>query len=177
MRIEDIHEIDLTSEQDHEIAELLARAFGADAGYGGKSFYKQRHHLRLLARLDGELIGHYALAYRWMRMGETRVQIVGIGEVATDPGHRGKGVATALMRAAQDRARRSLAKFIVLFGVRPIYEGMGFVAKDNIVRHMGIENDHSTEILEERDTHLKVFQLRDTEWDDAALIDLLGPSF
>lgn len=177
MQIDAIHEIDLTAEQDGEIAALLTRAFGEDAGYGTKSFYNQRHHLRLLARLDGVLIGHYALAFRWVRMGEKRVQIVGIGEVATDPDHRGKGVATALMRASMARAGATLADFLVLFGVRAIYEGMGFVAKENTVRHMGIENDHSTEILEERDTKLKVLQLKDTVWDDTAVLDLLGPSF
>ena len=105
MQIEAIHEIDLTPERDAEIAALLARTFGADDGYGGMSFYNQRHHLRLLARLDGELVGHYALGFRAMRMGAKRVQIIGIGEVATDPDHRGKGVATALMAATLDRAR------------------------------------------------------------------------
>jgi len=177
MQIEAVHEIDLTPEQDAEIAALIARAFGEDAGYGNMSFYSQRHHLRLLARLDGKLVGHYALGFRAIRMGEHRVQIIGVGEVATDPDQRGKGVASALMVAAKERARTTLADFIVLFGVRPLYEGVGFVAKPNIVRHMGIEDDHSTEVIQEEDTALKVYQLKDTVWDDDAVIDLLGPSF
>jgi predicted N-acetyltransferase YhbS len=177
MQIEAIHEIDLTRGQDAEIAALLTRAFGDEAGYGSMSFYNQRHHLRLLARIDGVLVGHFALAYRWIRMGDQRVQIVGIGEVATDPDHRGKGIASALMTATKERASATLADFVVLFGVRPLYEGTGFAAKDNIVRHMGIEDDHSTGLLEGKDTKLKVLQLGDIEWDDTAVIDLLGPSF
>ena len=177
MQIEAIHEIDLTPEGDAEIAALLARTFGADDGYDGMSFYNQRHHLRLLARLDGELVGHYALGFRAIRMGAKRVQIIGIGEVATDPDHRGKGVATALMAATLDRARASMADFLVLFGVRPIYEGSGFVAKENTVRHTGIENGHSTGIIEKGNTKLKVYPMKDTVWDDDALIDLLGPTF
>jgi len=177
MQIEAVHEIDLTPEQDAEIAALITRAFGGDAGYGGMSFFNQRHHLRLLARLDGKLVGHYALGFRAMRMGAQRVQIIGLGEVATDPDHQGKGVATALMTATKERARATLADFLVLFGVRPLYEGAGFAPKQNIVRHMGIENDHSTEILQEGATALKVYPLKDTVWDDEALIDLLGPAF
>lgn len=177
MQIDAVHEIDLTPDQDAEIAALITRAFGPDDGYGGMSFYNQRHHLRLLARLDGMLVGHYALGFRAMRMGAKRVQIIGIGEVATDPDHRGKGVATALMAATKERARTTMADFLVLFGVRPIYEGTGFAAKRNIVRHMGIDNDHSTKIIQKGDTALKVYQLKDTVWDDDALVDLLGPTF
>lgn len=177
MRIEPIHEIDLTPEQDAEIAALLTRAFGEHDGYGNMSFYNQRHHLRLLARLDGKLVVHFALCFRALRMGEDRVQIIGVGDVATDPDHRGKGVASALMRATMERARATLADFLVLFGVRPIYEGFGFVPKENTVRHMEIDNDHSTEIFQARAPALKVYQLKGTVWDDAALIDLLGPTF
>lgn len=177
MQIDAVHEMDLTPAQDAEIAALIARAFGEDAGYGNMSFYNQRHHLRLLARLDGKLVGHYALGYRAIRMGGQRVQIVGLGEVATDPDHRGKGVASALMVAAKGRARATLADFILLFGVRPLYEGTGFVSKPNIVRHMGIEDDHSTKMIEEGQTALKVYPLKHTIWDDDALVDLLGPTF
>ncbi len=177
MQIEAVAEFDLTADQDAEIAALVGRAFGENHGYGNMSFYNQRHHLRLLARRDGVLIGHYALGFRALRMGGQRVQIIGLAEVATDPDHQGKGVASALMTAAIDRARSTLADFIVLFGTRPLYEGVGFVAKRNVVRHMGIENDHTTEIIQGVETALKVLQLKDTEWDDGALIDLLGPTF
>ena len=45
------------------------------------------------------------------------------------------------------------------------------------MRHLGIENGHSTGIIEKGDTKLKVYPLKDTVWDDDALIDLLGPTF
>lgn len=177
MQVEAIAEHDLTADQDAEIAQLIGRAFGVDHGYQGRSFYKQRHHLRLLARMDGQLIGHYALGFREIRMGNQLIQIIGLAEVATDPNFQGKGVASTLMAATIERARPSLADFLVLFGTRPLYEGVGFVAKRNLVRRVGIAAGRTTKIILQVETALKVLQLKDTKWDDDAEIDLLGPDF
>ena len=177
MRIDAIAELDLTQADDARIGALLDRAFGADAGYRGRSYHKQRHHLRLMAYDGGTLLGHLALLFRVIAMGDRAVPIIGIAEVATDPAHRGKGIATALLQAAIARSRATTAEFILLFGDRPIYAGMGFLPRTCTIRYLGMESGASTQIHTRVEPATRVLPLRETAWDDAALIDLAGPIF
>ncbi len=177
MQIEAIHEIDLTTEVETEIAAVLEKTFGADDGYDGRSFYKQRHHLRLVARENRQIISHVALAFREIRIGGDLFPIVGIGEVATLPDFQGRGAASALLKHAMADARSSRASFMVLFGNRPIYAGHGFVSKPNLVRFVGMDDCRTGEIIERRFDSLMILPLRDDVWDDDATVDLLGPLF
>jgi predicted N-acetyltransferase YhbS len=177
MQIDAIAELDLTPEQDAEIGVLLDLSFGAEAGYFGRSFHKQRHHLRLLAHYGGALVGHVALCFRVIAMGDRATPIIGLAEVATDPAHRGKGIAAALLTAAISRARTTQAEFILLFGDRPIYEGFGFQPKACTIRYMGMADGQSTGICTRAEPATRVFALQKAAWDDGALIDLTGPIF
>ncbi len=58
MLIERIPEWSLTADDDAAIAALLARSFDTD--FGGRSFYSQHHHLRLVLRDGPQIIGHIA---------------------------------------------------------------------------------------------------------------------
>lgn len=177
MRIDATAEIDLTQATDARIGTLLDRAFGADAGYRVRSYHKQRHHLRLMAYDGGTLLGHLALLFRVIAMGERAVPIIGIAEVATDPAHQGKGIATALLQAAIARSRATTAEFILLFGDRPIYAGMGFLPKTCTIRYLGMDDGACTQIRTRVEPATRVMALRETIWDDDALIDLAGPIF
>jgi predicted N-acetyltransferase YhbS len=177
MQIDAIAEMDLTPTQEARIGALLDAGFGAEAGYFGRSFHKQRHHLRLLAHAGGALVGHVALLFRVIAMGDRATPIIGLAEVATDPAHRGKGIATALLTAAISRARTSQAEFILLFGDRPIYQGFGFQPKTCKIRYMGMADGQATRICTRVEPATRVFPLQKTAWDDGALIDLAGPIF
>lgn len=173
--IERIEEMRLTSAQDREIASLLVRAFDED--FGGRSFHQQRHHLRLIWREDGKIVGHMALTMRDIRMGERLVSIIGLGEVVVDPGHRGRGIATDLMRAAIQEARYSLAAFFVLFGDRPLYAASGFVSQPNRIHLVNMDHAHTVALVDIESDGLMVLPLTDMAWEPAAEIDLLGHQF
>lgn len=174
MQVEMIHEWQLAEDDEQAIAVLLNRAFGEF--FEGRSFHQQRHHIRLIAR-DPEIIGHMALCYRAIRMGDALVNIMGLAEVATDPEHRGKGIASALMRQAIEVAQDSQADFFVLYGVRPIYAGVGFRSVSNPILCTPFDHARTGAIVRETEEDLMVMELSDIRWDDTAEIDLLGFKF
>lgn len=174
MQIERIDETRLSKADEAEIVTLLPRAFNED--FGGRSFHQQRHHIRLVAR-SPHIVGHMALCYRDIRLGDRLVSIIGLAEVATDPDHQGKGIGSALMKAALTEAHESSADFFLLFGVRPMYAGNGFVAVNNPVTSTQLYHAHTGQVVTETDTSLMVLPLRDIAWDPGAEVDLLGFKF
>lgn len=170
-----IEEMRLTAEDERQISVLLLRAFDTD--FGGRSYFKQRHHLRLVWREDGGIIGHMALTIRDLRAGARLVPIVGLAEVATDPAHRGRGTASALMEAAIGEARQSIAEFFVLFGDQPLYAGCGFVPQPNRLRSVGMDGARTGEVVVTGPEGLMVLPLTGVAWDTEADIDLMGSLF
>ena len=175
MQIERIDETRLTAADDTRINALLVRAF--EEGFGDRSFHQQRHHVRFVVRDGDSIIGHMALCYRSIRMGDVLVPIMGLGEVATDPDHQGKGIASAMMTDVIAEANASEAAFFLLFGVRPIYEGRGFRSVANSVKHTALYNAWTDDVRIDDAGYLMVMPLTDMAWDDDAPIDLLGFSF
>ncbi|RYG91496.1 GNAT family N-acetyltransferase [Loktanella sp. IMCC34160] len=177
--IDRIEELRLSAADDAEIAALLARAFG-DSDFGGRSFHQQRHHLRLVLR-DPQIIGHMALIYRAIRLGDALVDIVGLAEVATDPDRRGEGIATRLLTAAIDEARGSGAQFFVLFGNRLIYAGHGFRRVANPYTYVTLYGARTGAVTRRdgqgADDDMMVLPLSDVPWDETAHIDMLGTKF
>ena len=174
MNIDTVAETDLSAAHEAEIAALLARCFATD--FGGRSFYQQRHHLRFLAH-DPVLVGHVALTLRAIRIGEVLTDIAGLAEVATDPAHRGKGIAAALVGAAIAQARASRAAHLILFGEAGVYAAAGFRPAHNPMRWIDLTGARMGAVCSERATHLMVLPLRDQPWDPAAPLDLLGNLF
>ncbi len=179
MQIETIHEVNLTKADDAAIAALLSRAFGqiGDDDFDGRSYYKQRHHLRVLGREGDHLIGHVALTFRMVTLGDKTLPIIGLAEVATHPDHGGKGVASALLKEAIRLASGTQAEFILLFGDHPIYARRGFLPAQNELRFLGIEDGRTSTVITLATKHLKVMALDDKQWDDTASLDLLGHIF
>ncbi|SHH08892.1 Predicted N-acetyltransferase YhbS [Cognatiyoonia sediminum] len=175
MQVERIHELDLTSEDEAQIADLMARCFETD--FGGRSFFQQRHHLRLALRDEGKIVAHMALDFRVIRLGEDLCDAVGLAEVATDPTYRGKGLATVLMNAAVEEAKASLADFFVLFGDRPIYAGHGFRTVPNHAIYTTMEGARSGKVVQRPTGALMVLPLRGKPWNDSVVVDLMGHKF
>jgi len=178
MQIDCIPELALTKADDDRIAALVEIAFdGRDAGFGGRSYNKQRHHLRIIAREGDQIIGHIALLFRAIRMGDQLVQIVGLAEVATHPTHEGKGIASALLQETITQSQRSLADFIILFGTHPIYAKHGFQKHINPLHYVVMDDCYTHKMITRIDDGLQVLSLGDVAWDPNAPIDLLGHLF
>lgn len=112
-----------------EISRLHAHVFGP--GRFARSAYRVREgkgHLSrycLVAHLAGQLVAS-------LRM--TEITIGGragaalLGPVAVDPGHRGLGLGTKLMKEALAAARAGGTSLVVLVGDVPYYGRFGFTA-------------------------------------------------
>jgi len=175
MPIELIPEWQLTIEDEAQIAALLARCFDTD--FGGRSYFKQRHHLRLLWRDEGHIIGHMALTYRAVRLGAKLVDIVGLAEVSCAPEHRGKCIASALLQRSIAEAKASPAAFFLLFGTAALYAGAGCRPAGNPITYVEMLGARTGAVKSEPAETLQVLALRDTGWDGTAPLDLLGTLF
>ena len=163
----------LTPQDEAEIAGLLARCFDTD--FGGRSFFQTRQHLRLVHRAPG-IVAHMAIQFRAMRLGSRLITVAGLGDVATDPSQRGKGLAGALLTQAIAVAKASPAEFFLLFGDRPLYAGAGFRPARNTILWCEMRGAVTGEITREPAESLMVLELRGA-WDESAQLDLLGNLF
>ena len=175
MPVERIPEWALTNVDEAAIVCLLARSFDTD--FGGRSYFKQRHHLRLVRREAGKIIGHMAMTFRDVRLGDRLVDVAGLAAVACDSDHRGTGVATALLRTAMAEARASQAQFVLLFGTAGLYAGAGFQPVHNPTTYVEMLGARTGPVKSEAAETLQVLALRDAAWDGGAALDLLGCLF
>lgn len=175
MLAEVIPEWALTAPDEGQIAGLLARCFATD--FGGRSFFQQRHHLRIVTRHKGQIIGHMGLMLRAVRLGGVLTDVVGLADVATDPDHRGKGIAAALLQAAIAEAKRSPATHFLLFGTAGLYAGVGFRKAANTITYLDMTGARTRNVHREPARELMVLPLRDQPWDETAALDLLGTLF
>ena len=170
-----IAEMDLSAADEAQIVALLARAFDTD--FGGRSYYKTRPHLRLLIRDGGVIVAHMALQFRAMRLGGRLVTVAGLAEVATDPAHRGKGHAAALLQTAIAKARAARADYFLLFGDAGLYVAAGFRTVPNPMIFLQLDGAVSGAVTREPAESLMVLPLGADPWDDTAELDLLGGLF
>ena len=174
MSIDLIPEWQLSRADDAAIATLLRRSFTTD--FGGRSYFVQRQHLRVVQRNAGVIIGHMALVWRAVRLGDTLLTVVGLGDVATDPDHRGQGIAARLLQVAMDTARQSPAEFMLLFGDAQLYTAAGFRPVQNplalhVLTRTGLRR------VEQQSDSLMVLALADRRWPESDLLDLRGAGF
>ncbi|QYZ69970.1 GNAT family N-acetyltransferase [Neotabrizicola shimadae] len=175
MRVERIPEWALTQTVEAQVVALLARTFTTD--FGGRSFFQQRHHLRLLA-FDGDaLVGHIAMLWRAVRLDDRLVTIAGLAEVATDPDRRGEGIAGRLLALAIAEAKASNAAFLTLFGTAGLYAAAGFREVHNRLKWVGMDGARLGDVHHAHARHLMVLPLGAQKWDDAAELDLIGNQF
>jgi len=173
--IERIDELRLSKADRKEISALLNAGFGGE--FGDRSFFAQRHHLRLVKRVSNRIAGHLALVYRVISIDGNPVTIIGIGDVAVAEDARRQGIGAALVDAAIEEARRTEALFLLLFGEANIYSRAGFRAADNPLVWVVQENFQTSRIVQKPSESLMVYQLGTMGWDNGTKIDLLGGLF
>ena len=175
MIIERIEEMRISDADEIAIGQLLDAAF--NIAFHGRSYYQQRHHVRFVVRDTDTIIGHMALGLRAIRMGNQLVQTAGLAEVATHPNHRGKGIATALIKSAIAEAQASPANFLLLFGDQPLYVAVGFQAVPNKTTSVSFHGVKTGPLEKRTGDKLMMMQLGDMAWDEGANIDLVGHAF
>lgn len=175
MEIERLEEMHLCSADEAAIADLLRRCFSTD--FAGRSYFMQRHHLRIVARDGGRITGHIGLCYRSVRQGDALIPVMGVADVATDPARRGEGIASGLLREAIVVARGSGATFMLLFGDAGLYAAHGFLAAENPLRYVELDDAMTGECRDGDSDGLMVLPLRDEAWDERIATDLLGHKF
>ncbi|MDB5665401.1 GNAT family N-acetyltransferase [Cypionkella sp.] len=173
--IEQIPEWALTRADEMQIADLLTRCFDTD--FDNKSYYRQRPHLRLIHRLNGQIIGHIGLLLRTVRMAGKLTDIAGLAEVCTHPDHRGQQIASRLLQAAIKLADSTPSEYLVLFGKASLYAGHGFIRHPNALTYLNISSGRTQEIATEPAETLMVLPLRGQVWTTTAPLDMLGPLF
>lgn len=174
-QVERIAEMDLSGPDQAQIADLLRVAF--DGGFDGRSFYRTRHHLRLVMRAGGQIVAHVAVQFRAMRLGGRLVDVGCLAEVSTHPDHRGKGHAAQLLQAAIAEVRGARAEYFLLFGAAGLYAAAGFVAVQNPLTYVDMDGAQTGAVRHEAAEALRVLTLGVTPWDPAAALDVLGALF
>lgn len=170
-----IDEMALTPDDEAGIASLLAEAFAPyGAEFGGRSYFIQRPHRRLIHRGNGRILAHLSLFFRTIRHGDRLAAAVGIGDVAVDSAHRGQGLAAGLVADAIGQARLARAELIYLHGSEKIYRSAGFRSVSNPIRAVDMKNCKTVAIHYGANHDLMVLELADWTWDDGAETDLLG---
>jgi predicted N-acetyltransferase YhbS len=110
------------------IEQLLDRCFGPDRltkrSYRYRDGVNPVAELQLVARSADGLIG--TVRYWPIAIGQHYVRALLLGPLAVDPGRRGQGVATALMRRALDFATDAGHDLVLLVGDAAFYRRFGF---------------------------------------------------
>jgi len=116
----------------HQIIELCAKTFGP--------YYSFRRHLRnwyllnshydwkvsAVGFADGQLVTHYGVWDYQMRIGRGVVRCGGIGCVATDDDHRGKGLMALTIPPCIEAMKRQGYDMSLLFGITNFYHKFGY---------------------------------------------------
>lgn len=173
--IEIIPEWALTAADEAQIAHLLTLCFGDK--FDQRSYLRQRPHLRVIHRDQGQITAHISVLLRAVRLGPDMVDTAGLAEVCTHPNQRGQGLASRLLQTAIRHCRTSPAQFLTLFGTAPLYAGHGFAGHSNILTFVEMTNTHTTAITTEPAETLMVLPLRAQIWPATAPLDMLGPLF
>jgi predicted N-acetyltransferase YhbS len=80
-----------------------------------------------VARSDGRIVAHVGLCIRDAAILGAQLRVASIGAVATDPEHRGHGIASRLMADAKAHAVSQGASLMLISGLRGLYHRLGYV--------------------------------------------------
>ncbi len=155
---------------------LLRQCF--PAFFDDRPYFKQLPHWRLLARLDGELVGHVGVDHRVVRVGDVALRIFGLIDLCVAPQKRSSGISREMIRCVEERARLAEVPHLVLFADDDrLYARCGFRGIDADVRWLAIDDHRTLGIQEEQlsDT-MMVKDLAGAPW-PAGEVDMLGYLF
>lgn len=121
---------------------------------------------------DGQIIGNASI-----QRNSTRRDTWIVGNVATHPSYRGRGIATKLVEACIRHARAQRASFVALQvyegnqPARRVYEKLGFVAMGSAVHYRHAPLNHRLPVESTNPNHTaRPFTLRHANWGDRAAV-------
>lgn len=113
---------------DHPGREVVAACFGEDlAAPPGDLVYG--------VWADGIVVSHLDLYWKTIHVAERQVEVAAIGQVGTLPEYRRRGLATWIVEAAHEDARRRVP-FAALFGSPAFYARFGY-RETNLTNELG----------------------------------------
>jgi GNAT superfamily N-acetyltransferase len=89
----------------------------------------------LVARHEGRIVSHVGICLRDAAILGAPLTVASIGAVATDPDHRGAGLATALMEDARRHAVERGASLMLISGGRGLYHRLGYVEVGSFLKY------------------------------------------
>jgi len=134
-------EIGVVREEEFEEAlELQGRVFQPPTDYFRTLALKDpffEHENVFVAKQDGRIVSHVQVFPKLVRMAGAHVWMGGIGGVATDPDHRGKGLASSLLRlAATSMKHRGMEASILFTGIHDFYRRLGWETASGLDRYL-----------------------------------------
>ncbi len=84
-----------------------------------------RENIFVFADDDGTIVSHLGMALRWVSIEGCTIPAAAIGAVATYELHRGRGLASQLLKRARCQAREWGADFMMISGGRGLYRRVG----------------------------------------------------
>jgi predicted acetyltransferase len=121
---------------------------------------------------DGqEVVGHLAVYWRQVGIGDEPVEIGLIGGIAIAPDRRGRGHSRQLLQHAHGRLKERSIPFSVLFAYEPrIYRSSGYRLMQNVTRFLDVDGTWKTVIYRGG----MYAELTGRSWPNQA-VDLRGP--
>lgn len=165
-----IHMTHGKAEQREKLLELLDLTFGFNEE-GNKfinllpKLYKEQYHPaenNIILDVDGDMRAAVGLYYNTLTVGDEKLKIGGIGNVAVHPDHRGKGYMQFCMLLALDEMKQNMVDLSCLGGARQRYEHFSYqpagintsfnYRKDNVKRTLGTCRKSAFTIKELKET-------------------------
>lgn len=177
MHLQLIPEYLLQPTDKEQIAALVQRTF-ADTDYGGRTYFKQLPHYRLLAKDGDMLLGLLSIDYRVMNMAGKPIQVMGVADLCVDEAQRGKGYGKLLMQRLEEIAREVPGNVDFLFLVTDIpafYQALGYQSIPLTVSWLKLYQHKNYGVGKERinDACFMIKQIGDIAWQGEEL-DMLG---
>lgn len=169
MRIEVLTEPDVDAATDEAICRLQYRAFPMI-----ERFERERHwihdarpgDIRVLAFEDDQLIGQTVVYWA----STDRGRVGGLGNVCSDPDHRGQGYVAACIRHAIGEGRDRSVDWLLLFSRE---ENVSFYAKfgfERVDHDVWVTRTDGTIYAYDRDSVCMVMTLSDRPWPSGKLV-------
>jgi predicted N-acetyltransferase YhbS len=86
-----------------------------------------RPEFHRFARVDGQVVARVKVVEQITRIGRARFRMGGLGDIQTDPAHRGRGYASACINDTIDFMRGDGFDVSFLFGISDFYHRFGYV--------------------------------------------------
>ena len=177
MKISTVEEYALSEVERRAIQSLLIQSFVDEPCYQDRLYFKQLPHRRVLAEVDGLIVGQCGIDHRVVSTSEGPASVFGIIDLCVAVDHRRGGVASQILETIECSAREHAIDYLILFASdQRLYHKAGFRRVGNPLRWMKVDEHASLGMAEERVEECMVKPTGVREW-PGGVVDLLGYLF